>query len=106
MIIIKIRDDFTKSPGGRLIEEGAYSGELFRNNILSPKYKEALEKNEKLIVDLDGCYGFATSFLEEAFGGLCRELKDNNILKHIEIISEDEPGLVEDIESYVKKALK
>lgn len=102
MIEIKVARDFTDTPGGRYITEGEFSGELFRKNILLPKYKEALQKKEKLIIDLDGCYGYATSFLEEAFGGLARELNDKNIINVLEFISEDEPSLKSKIEEYIK----
>lgn len=102
MLKIKVSTDFTKSPGGRLKSEGNYSGEEFREKLLSPKYKEAVKNNEKLVIDLDDCYGFPTSFIEEAFGGLAREIKDKNVLDYMEIISNDEPGLIDDIEKYVK----
>ena len=105
MLKIKISDDFTKSPGGRLMSEGEYSGEQFRNDLLLPLYLKAKEANDKLIIDLDGCYGFATSFIEEAFGGLARATKHKDILKFIEIISDDEPGLIGDIKNYIKDAI-
>lgn len=103
MLNIKVSSDFTKSPGGRLMCEGKYSGEEFRNKLLMPLYEQAKEKNEKLIIDLNDCYGFATSFIEEAFGGLARKTGDKNILKYIEIISDDEPGLKEDIRKCIEK---
>lgn len=104
MINIKVSDDFTKSPGGRYKEEGNYSGEEFRDLILFPKYCQAKKENDKLTIDLDGCYGFPTSFIEEAFGGLARKLKDENIIEHLEFISNDEPGLINDIQEYIKNA--
>lgn len=102
MIILKVSEDFTKTPGGRYKKEGKFSGEEFRTVHLLPKYKLAQECGEKLQVDLDGCYGFAISFIEETFGGLARELKSRDILKNIIIISKDEPGLINDIKEYVK----
>lgn len=105
MIIIKVARDFTDTPGGRYIKEGEFSGELFRKKILLPRYNEALQKKEKLLIDLDGCYGYATSFLEEAFGGLARELNDKNILNVLEFISRDEPSLTSKIEEYIKNEL-
>ncbi len=104
MIEINIAKDFTAFPGGRLINEGPFSGEEFRINYLLPKYQEALTKHEKLKIDLDGCFGYPSSFIEESFGGLARELKDKNILDNMIIISNDEPSLLEFIEKCVKKA--
>lgn len=104
MITINIATDYTKMPGGRHIKEGQYSGEDFRKNVLKPKYLEAKKNNEELTVILDGGYGYATSFLEEAFGGLVRELADPGIL-NIHIISEEEPAWIGKIESYIKSQL-
>ena len=71
-IIIKIATDFSRIPGARYPEEGDYSGQEFRQNVLHPALKKAIEMNVKLIVDLDGTAGLGTSFLEESFGGLIR----------------------------------
>lgn len=105
MITINIANDYTKTPGGRFISEGDYSGEDFRESVLKPKFFQALESNDQLTVILDGGYGYATSFLEEAFGGLAREVKNRKI-KDIIIISEEEPQLVSKIQQYIKDALK
>ncbi len=106
MIEIKISDDFSNTPGGRFIEEGPNSGEKFRNEILEPKYLEAKEKKEKILVDLDDCYGFPISFLEEAFGGLARKYPKDNIINVIEIKSDDQPSLIDKIKQYIKEANK
>lgn len=106
MIQIKISNDFSNTPGGRLIKEGPNSGEKFRNEILEPKYLVAKEKKEKILVDLDDCYGFPISFLEEAFGGLARKYPKDNIISIIEIKSEDQPSLIEKIKQYIKEANK
>lgn len=100
MIKINISKDFSDTPGGRYEKEGSYSGETFRKNILEPKYKEAKLKNEKLEVNMDGCYGFPSSFIDESFGELSRELEEN-ILSNISIISNDEPSLVDDIKKCI-----
>ena len=107
-IIINVAKDYTKTPGGRHILEGKFSGEDFRINYLQPKYLEAISSNCRLIVNLDGGYGYAPSFLEEAFGGLVRELKlkDDLILSIIQIISEEEPKLIDDVKRYIVDALE
>ena len=63
------------------------------------------ENNDQLTVILDGGYGYATSFLEEAFGGLAREMRNSKI-KDIIIISEEEPQLISKIQQYITDALK
>lgn len=104
MITIKIASDYSRTPGGRFIREGEFSGEDFRNVLLKPKFLEAETTKDMLTVDLDGGYGYATSFLEEAFGGLARELHNVHLL-NIKIISNEEPALVEKIHQYISDAL-
>jgi hypothetical protein len=84
--------------------EGPYSGEEFRKSLLLPAYHTALSTNEELTIDLDGCYGLATSFLEEAFGGLVREVKNKKILDILVLVTEDRPGLIEKVIYYINNA--
>ena len=102
-MFISIARDYTKTPGGRFIKEGDYSGEDFREKMLFPAFKEMKEKGDKLTVDLDGGYGYGSSFLDEAFGGLARKTKDKDVLK-IDIISEEEPRLIDDVYNYMSAA--
>lgn len=103
-MLIKIAEDFSITPGGREIKEGPYSGELFRKDLLSPKYEKAIQKGEKLTVDFDGCFGYATSFLEESFGGLVRERKEKGILKNIELVANEDLSIPRLVHEYVEKA--
>lgn len=103
-MLIKVSTDFSKMPGSRYISEGAFSGEKFRDEILIPKYLEAEEIGEQIDIDLDGCYGFATSFLEETFGGLVRKLNRKGLMERIKIIANDDTSLKELIYEYVKEA--
>lgn len=103
MIEIKIAKDFSDSPGGRYINEGPHSGEQFRDEILVPKFLKAKETNEKLKVDLDGTFGYATSFLDEAFGGLAEIYDKTEILDILIIKSDDQPGLIDVLTGYMKK---
>ena len=103
-MIIKISTEFSETPGARYKSEGPYSGEEFRETVLEPKFNEAKEKREKLFVDLDGGYGYPTSFLEEAFGGLARVYDSADVLKILEFISKDEPSLIDEIREYISLA--
>lgn len=103
-ININLAKDFSDTPGGRHKHEGPHSGELFRETILEPKYLEAVSKNTNLIVNLDGCYGYPPSFIEESFGGLVRSLKKKDILKTIKVVSQDEPGLILKVNEAIKLA--
>lgn len=105
MICVNIAADYSKVPGGRYIEDGPFSGQDFRAKVLLPKFQEAKRQNETLQVNLDGGYGYGSSFLDEAFGGLARELRDPEIRK-IQIISEEEPDLIPQIQKYIEQGLK
>jgi hypothetical protein len=97
---INIAKEYTKTPGGRFKKDGDFSGQDFRDTILIPEYRKAIENNEVLRIILDGGYGYGSSFLEESFGGLVRKLGKIDIDK-IEIVSEEEPQLVNDIKQYM-----
>jgi hypothetical protein len=72
MLRIEVGKDFSRTPGGRYINDGPDSGELFRDRFLVPALRTAIERGDKLVVVLDGPRGYLSSFLEEAFGGLIR----------------------------------
>lgn len=103
-IIIRIAEEFDNAPGARNIDEGSFSGEEFLQNKLLPAFKDAKFKECKLLIDLDNTEGYATSFLEEAFGGLARIYGENEVLKILEFKSIDEPLLIEEIKAYIKEA--
>lgn len=101
-IIIKIAEDFTKSPGFRLRRQGEFSGEQFREEYLEKYFDGRADDSAIIVVNLDGALGYATSFLEEAFGGLIRKFPYiPNIEQRIEIISKEEPYLVDDVKRYM-----
>ncbi len=100
----RIADKFSKTPGPRYIRQGDFSGELFRDKFLMPVFDDAVSKKERLLIDLDGGYGYFVSFLEESFGGLARIKGIQIVLDTLQFKSDDEPSLIEDIISYIKEA--
>ncbi len=103
-ITISIAKDFSLTPGPRVISEGPFSGQLFRQTILEPKYIEARKADKKITVDLDGTLGYGPSFLEEIFGGLARIYPENEVAETLKIISHEEEYLVEEIKEYIRDA--
>jgi len=99
---INISKDFSKTPGGRFKNEGDFSGEEFREKFLRKRYLEAKSNNEKIKIILDGCFGYPSSFIDESFGGLARDLNDNKIFSDFVFISDEQPGLIEDIKKCIK----
>lgn len=101
-MIYEIAKQYTKSPG---IRTGKFSGEDFREKVLKNLISQ-LKEDEVLIINLDGGFGYSSSFLEEAFGGLVREYNydKRELLQKLEFISNEEKGLPEDIRNYIKQA--
>jgi hypothetical protein len=103
-ISVSIARDFSRTPGPRKNTEGPHSGEDFLEKILRPRFKDADALGVPLEVSLDGVAGYATSFLEAAFGGLSREFGIERVRGRLIIISEDEPYLKDEIEKYITEA--
>lgn len=103
-MVIKIVD-WSKIPGGRYKANGDNSAEEYRDRILLPAYQQARKNNDALIVDLDGGYGYAASFLEELFGGLVRIVRSPDASERITLISHEEPSLIPKIRKYMEEAL-
>ncbi len=88
---IKILTEFTEYPGLRHCSISEKSGEEFYHEVLNQKFYENLSTSDKLIVNLDDTGGYASSFLDEAFGNLVFDFTLNKVKDKIEIISIQEP---------------
>lgn len=91
MKTISVLEDFSEFPALRHCNISDESGEKFYHNVLNKAFKEAYEKDEKLTVNLDATAGYASSFLDEAFGNLVYDFTLDIVKSKIEIISEQEP---------------
>ncbi len=96
--------DFSVFPGPRTKELGENSGEAFRDDILIPAIREC----EQVRVNLDGVFGYGSSFLEEVFGGLVRAEVNVDSIKFVRdnLVSEDDPSIVVEIREYINNALQ
>src|SRR5437016_1322371 len=103
-IPLSIAEEFSKTPGPRTRQEGQHSAEELSESILDRRFDAAVAADAVLMIDLDGGYGFGTSFLEEAFGGLARKKGIGLVLEHIDFKSEEEPYLRDDVLSYIREA--
>jgi len=99
-----IARDFSETPGPRTRPEGDHSGQAFLEDCLLPKFEEARSRGVHLFVDMDGTEGYATSFLEEAFGGLARRYTPSQVLEIVRFKSIDQADLPEDIRTYIGEA--
>ncbi len=107
---IKVSKDFSRFPVGRYKKDGPDSGERFREDLLLPAVKDALDKDGKVRVVLDGVVGLPSSFLEESFGGLVRDLRDvplSRLRAVLQIVSLDGSldRFIKLIEKYMNEAV-
>lgn len=86
---IIIREDFSDCPGARYRKDGPNSGEEFYENLLEPKFKNAKKNNTKLEIDLDGVWGYPSSFVSGSFGKLATQYSYKDVLAIIVFISKD-----------------
>lgn len=83
--------DFTEYPGPRYDEQGPESGERFYVEQLNPLFMKCVSEEKLLVVNLDGTAGFASSFLDEAFGQLTYDFGKTIVDELLRIVSGDEP---------------
>lgn len=106
MIKINIAKDFSETPDGRTPKDSDSSGEKFREEILIPRYQEAINKNDRLEICFDGCYGCPPSFLEESFGGAVRNHGVIGMLGILDLIANDDETIPGNVKKYVETAEK
>jgi hypothetical protein len=95
---IDIASQFARYPAGRYKTDGPYSGEVFRENFLIPQLKNP---DTCIVVQLDGARGLASSFLEEAFGGLIRAGFNTQQLHGRLVLESKDASLIHEIEEYI-----
>jgi len=91
MKTISVLENFSEFPALRHCNISDKSGEEFYHTVLNKEFKEQFAKGEKLTVNLDNTAGYASSFLDEAFGNLVYDFTLEKVKNHIEIISVQEP---------------
>ena len=106
-ICINIKNDFSDSPGARYRKDGPYSGQHFYEEILKKKFEEARTLGVKLEIDLDGVWGYPSSFVSGSFGKLSLEYTSQVVLNTIVFISTEsetrKERIIEEIKHPTKK---
>lgn len=92
---INIAKEFSDAPGARYKKDGPKSGEEFFIEILDIKFSESLNNKTKLIINFDGTYGYATSFLSECFGLLARKYGQQIVRNNLELVSQEDPLIID-----------
>lgn len=106
-IRINIKEDFSDSPGARYRKDGPHSGEQFYEELLKIKFDEAVKQNVKLEINLDGVWGYPSSFVSGSFGKLSLEYSAEKVLNTIIFISNEsetrKERIIEEIKHPTKK---
>lgn len=105
-MIFSIAKQYTDTPGPRYRRQGDFSGEQFREEHLENLFNSYKMNHEPIEIDLDGTFGYPTSFLEEAFGGLARIHPESEVLNAFIFIAREQPSLVEEIKNDILNARK
>ena len=91
--------DYTEYPGPRYKSQGVNSGEDFYHSVLKGLFEQVVEKNDTgentlLVIDLDSTAGYASSFLDEAFGNLSYDFGKEKVSKYLRFKSKEEPDWI------------
>jgi hypothetical protein len=97
---LSVAKDFSRFPAGRYVADGPFPGEVFRDNFLVTALRGG-----PVTVQLDGTFGYGSSFLEEALGGLVRKcgFSSEQLHKLLTVQASDE-SLVIEVWSYIDAA--
>lgn len=103
---IVVAKDFTEAPGARYTADGPKSGEEFLRDLLEPKFLLAMKSDGTLLVDLDGTWGYASSFISGAFGELAKRYGAATVNKHLTIKSDEDSILLEKVLAEINQESK
>ena len=100
---MKIKDtivvaiDFHNDPGAREEIDGENSGRIFYDKLLLPKFLKAKQENHLLLIDLDGVFGYPSSFVSGSFGALSIKYGSALVLSHLKFKSDRRPIRIDKI---------
>ncbi len=103
---ISIARDFSTTLGARYKTDGRWSGEEFLGALLGQKFENAVQNNGILFIDLDGVYGYPSSFVSGSFGKLSLDKGAEVVLRHLQFKSDDSPIRLEQVIAEIKNPKK
>lgn len=111
VLFINFANEFSKFPSGVTSEDGPDSAERFREIFLLPALdfikkfwlNTSVFQNPqgRVVINLDGTMGFASSFLQAAFGDLSKRYPREFLGSVLFIESKNDPSLVTEIWGYI-----
>ena len=103
-MVFSISKQYTDTPGPRYRRQGDFSGEQFREEHLESLFDVYKSSHTPVVIELDGTFGYPTSFLEEAFGGLAREHPVSEVLAAFQFVATEQPSIVAEIINDIRHA--
>lgn len=99
---IIIAAEFTDTPGARDRDDGPFSGQMFLEDILKPRFEKAIEGDYLLLIDLDDVWGYPSSFVSGSFGQLSMNMGAEILLKHLLFKSDKNPVRIDKVINEIK----
>lgn len=97
-----IAKEFKDNPGARDREDGPNSGQEFLEDLFLKRFEKAISEGYILQVDLDGVWGYPSSFVSGSFGKLSMERGSEILLKHLSFKSDQNPIRIDKIINEIK----
>lgn len=88
---IVVAVDFADDPGAREEKDGVNSAKRFLDELLKPEFIKATKGGYILKIDLDGVYGYPSSFVSGSFGKLSIDYGSKLVLEHLDFKSDRKP---------------
>lgn len=86
-----ISKEFGDTAGARDYDDGDFSGKEFYDKLLLDRFLKAKESNYILMIDIDGFWGWPSSFVSGSFGLLSMNYGSDLVLKHLDFKSDRNP---------------
>jgi len=100
---IVIATDFSEAPGARYRTDGPKSGQEFLEELLEPRFIDAMKSERRLLIDFDGTWGYASSFISGAFGILSRKYGREKVTKYLTFKSDEDSLLLEKVRAEINR---
>ena len=97
-----IATEFSDTPGARDREDGDFSGQEFLEDFLQTRFEKAVKEKYILLIDLDGIWGWPSSFISGSFGKLSMTVGPDIILLHLNFKSSKRPSRIEKVLNEIK----
>jgi len=91
---IVVATEFTDAPGARYRSDGPKSGQEFLEEMLESAFLKARHGHSILFIDLDGTWGYASSFISGAFGRLAKKYGAAAVREIVRYKSDEDPLLI------------